>query len=409
MEKQFIREEVIAHCGLRIVEQEIRNPESNTENTPKVATPEAKQDVSDRATSCDAGEREPVANASAFTGADRRHCFEQDEQAYIGARILVVDDEPPIHTIMEYIFRSNNFIGLHARDGREALEMIQEEPPDLVIADIKMPVMDGLELCRRIKNNPETALLPVLLLTSYHAIPDKVKGFESGADEFLPKPFHNVELVARLRAMLHLKFLRDHLESAEQVIFSLARAVEAKDAYTAGHIERVSALAVAMGKELGLEATQCAQLYRGGILHDIGKIGVPDSILNKPGKLTPEEFEQIKKHPAVGEEICHSLKTLRPVLKMVRHHHERLDGSGYPDGLVGEEIDLLARIMAVCDLYDALTSDRSYRAAMPRDEALAIIDEGVRTGSWDGAVTKALKSVLERQAESTPDAGKETR
>jgi len=333
---------------------------------------------------------------------------ELDEERFAGARILLVDDEPPIHTIMQYIFESNKFVGLHAGNGREAVGIIEENPPDAVIADVKMPVMDGLELCRWIRENAETALLPVLLLTSYHAISDRVKGFESGADEYLPKPFHNVEIVARLRGMLRMKFLRDQLENAEQVIFSFARAVEAKDAYTAGHIERVSALAAAIGREFGLDRKMCGHLFRGGILHDIGKIGVPDAILNKPGKLTPEEFDQIKRHPVTGEEICRSMKTLQPVLDVVRHHHERLDGSGYPDGLAGDEILLPARIMAVCDIYDALTSERSYRQALKPDGALAILDEGVRANHWDGRVVKALKNVLKSASESSAHAAEET-
>lgn len=326
-------------------------------------------------------------------------------QTYTDARVLLVDDEPAVHVIMKRIFAANDLRGMYASNGKEALEMIEATPPDLVVADIRMPVMDGWELCRRIRSNPDTALLPVLMLTSLDSTSDKVKGFEAGADEYLAKPFQNVELVARIRSMLRNKFLRDQLENAEQVIFAFARAVEAKDAYTAGHIERVSSLAVAIGRLLGLDDATCGQLQRGGVLHDIGKIGVPDAILNKCGKLTPEEFDQIKKHPAVGEQICRSMRTLQPVLDLIRHHHERLDGSGYPDGLAGDEITVPARIMAICDVYDALTTTRSYRRAMDDDRALAIIDEGVRAGHWDGNVVRCLKTVLRQQEEATAHAG----
>jgi len=343
--------------------------------------------------------QETVDGFSARVGAGSPASVELTERAFNGARVLVVDDEPAIHTIMEHILRPNNLVGCYARNGKEALEIIREQPPDLVIADVKMPVMDGLELCRAIKSDSATALLPILLLTSLQSISDKVKGFNAGADEYLPKPFHNVEIIARIRAMLRMKFLKDQLENAEQVIYSLARAIEAKDTYTAGHLERVSAFAIAIGNEFKLDNVGKAELLKGGILHDIGKIGIPDHILAKPGKLTKEEYEQIQKHPVVGEQICRSLKTLRPVLDMIRHHHERLDGSGYPDGLSADEISLHPRIMAVCDVYDALTSDRSYRQAMSSQEAITIIEQGVRIGYWDSDAVAALKAVLHSQSE----------
>jgi len=315
------------------------------------------------------------------------------DRPHAGARILLVDDEPAFHSIMDRIFAANGLKGSYASRGTQALDMILNDPPDLVVVDIMMSGMNGLELCRQIKSNPDTMLLPVLLLTSLDSTQDKVKGFNAGADEYLTKPFQNVEIIARIRSMLRFKFLRDQLENAEQVIFTLARAVEAKDAYTAGHIERVSTLAVAIGDLLGFDRTTCNQLHRGGILHDIGKIGVPDSVLNKPGRLTPAEFEQIKKHPHVGEQICRGLKTLQPVLDLIRHHHERLDGSGYPDGLSGNEISVPARIMAVCDVFDALTSSRSYRQAMNGKQAIAIIDDGVQAGYWDNEVVRCLKEL----------------
>jgi putative two-component system response regulator len=194
--------------------------------------------------------------------------------------------------------------------------------------------------------------------------------------------------------MLRTKLLKDQLESAEQVIFSLASAVEAKDAYTAGHIERVSSLAVAIAGHMGFDEATRAQLYRGGILHDIGKIGVPDSILNKAGKLLPEEFAHLRRHPDTGERICRSLKTLQPVLDLIRHHHERLDGSGYPDGLAGSDISQPARVLAVCDVYDALTSQRPYRSAMTSCEALEALDRGVRDGHWDTCIVDGLKAIV---------------
>lgn len=311
-----------------------------------------------------------------------------------GARILVVDDEPSIHRILDKLLGAGHYTVVHAFNGEEALAVMQKTPPDVVLCDMRMPVMDGVELCRRIKANPQMALTPVLMLSSMASTEEKVFGLDSGADEYLTKPFQKVEVMARLRAMLRMRFLQDQLENAEQVIFTLARAVEAKDVYTAGHIERVSSLAVAIAQKQGFDANERAQLHRGGILHDIGKIGVPDSILNKPGKLTPEEFDQIKKHADVGERICRSLKTLQPVLDLIRHHHERLNGSGYPDGLSGKDVTLPARIMAVCDVYDALTSNRPYRKAMTRPEAFEVLDQGVRDGHWDRDVVNCLRSMI---------------
>lgn len=313
---------------------------------------------------------------------------------FAGARILVVEDDDAIHDLLERILELHSYTAIHAHDGQEALNLVATEQPDLVVSDVLMPGMNGMELCWRLKSNPETALLPLLLMTSLSDTQDRARAFESGADEFVSKPFRERELIARIRNMLRVKFLQDQLENAEEVIFSLARAVEAKDSYTGEHIERVSNLAAEIGRFLGCDEAACANLVRGGILHDIGKIAVPDSILNKPDKLTDEEFELVKIHPLEGERICRSLKTLRPVLDVVRHHHERLDGSGYPDGLKGDAIELPARIMAVCDVFDALTSERAYRGAVDVARALAILTEGVQAGHWDTKVVAALEAFV---------------
>jgi len=315
-------------------------------------------------------------------------------EEFTDARILIVDDEDAIHVLLDRILELHGYKALHASSGREALEIVENERPDLVLSDVLMPGISGLELCWLLKSNPKTALLPVLLMTSLNDTQDRAEAFESGADEFVAKPFRKREMVARIRGMLRVKFLQDQLENAEEVIFSLARAVEAKDAYTGEHLERVSSLASEIGRFLGCDRTTCANLVRGGILHDIGKIAVPDSILNKKGRLTAEEFELVKTHPVVGERICRRLKTLRPVLDVIRHHHERLDGSGYPDGLKGDVILLPARIMAVCDVFDALTSKRAYRNAIDLRSALGILHEGVKAGHWDGGVVAALEAFV---------------
>jgi len=316
--------------------------------------------------------------------------------SFAGAKVLVVDDEPAVHTIMQRLCESVGYIALHAFNGKEALDIVRNDRPDLVMTDVRMPEMDGTELCRRLRSDPATALLPVLMLSSLAATQEKVEGLDSGADEYLTKPFQRSEVLARLRAMLRIKRLQDQLEDAEHVIFSFARAVEAKDIYTAGHVERVSSLALGIGRHMGMEDGTLAELFRGGVLHDIGKIGVPDSILNKPSSLTPMEFEVIKQHTVIGDRICQGLKSLEHVRDLVRHHHEKLDGTGYPDRLTGDRITIGARIMAVCDVYDALTSTRAYRPAMPTDAALTILREGAAAGQWDGEVVRALEAVLNK-------------
>lgn len=327
---------------------------------------------------------------------------EMHERYCAGARILVVDDEPAIHDFMDRLLSAHHYVVQHASNGAEALHIIAAHPPDVVISDVLMPVMNGIELCRRVRTNPRTALLPVLLLSAGGSTDDKVNGLDAGADEYMTKPFEVGEILARLRALLRMTFMHSQLENAEQVIFSLALAVEAKDSYTAGHIERVSSLSVAIGQDLGLNSQVCAQIHRGGVLHDIGKIGVPDSVLNKPGRLTPEEFEIIKRHPDIGDRICRKLKTLQDVLDLIRHHHERLDGSGYPDGLSGRAISLEARILAVCDVYDALASNRPYRPAMTSEEAIEMLASGVRAGHWDREVVECLRSIVSVRQEGAP-------
>jgi putative two-component system response regulator len=313
-----------------------------------------------------------------------------------GARILVVDDDPTVHAIVGRFCEQSRYAVAHAHDGAEALKMIEDAPPDLVLCDVRMPVMDGIELCRRLKSDPRTELLPVILLSALTSSHEQEEGLDAGADEYLTKPFRKTEGMARIRAMLRMKLLQDQLERAEQVLFVLARAVEARDRCTGDHIERVSSLVSEVGRSMGLDQTVRRQLRRGAILHDIGKISTPDAILNKPGGLNPEELEQIRRHPDTGEHICSELKTLQPVLDLIRHHHERPDGSGYPDGLSGDAVTLPVRIMAACDAFDALTTDRPYRKALPWRETMALLRAGARAGIWDPDVLDCIATVTVR-------------
>jgi putative two-component system response regulator len=237
------------------------------------------------------------------------------------------------------------------------------------------------------------------MLTSIQGIENEITGLSSGAEEYLIKPVHPKLLRARISVMLRLKALIDSLEEAETILFSVALAVERRDKNTGLHCERLASYSVMMGEALRLPSLDLTALYRGGFLHDIGKISVPDVILFKKGQLTPAEWEIMRKHTVQGEEICRPMKSLAPVLPIIRNHHEKWDGTGYPDGLRGEEIPLLARILQVVDIYDALTSARPYKRALTPEEALMIMREEVERGWRDPVLTKLFIDRLEQGPE----------
>ena len=295
-------------------------------------------------------------------------------------RVLVVDDAPANVALLQQLLTRDGYRVITAMDGADALELIEVEPPDLVLTDVVMPRRDGVDLCRTLKANPATRLIPVVLITSLHGREDRLRGIDAGADDFLLKPFDPHELRARVRSLLRLKAYTDDLDSAEAVIMSLARTVEARDVSTEGHCQRLSRLGAALGLRLGLPAADLAALERGGVLHDIGKIAIPDSILLKEGKLTSAEFDQMKQHTLIGDRLCSELRVLRLVRPIVRHHHERLDGSGYPDGLRGDAVPLLAQIIGIVDVYDALTTVRPYKPALAPDLAFEELRSEVRRG-----------------------------
>jgi putative two-component system response regulator len=270
-----------------------------------------------------------------------------------------------------------------------ALEAIEVAAPDLVLLDVQMPGMDGYTVCRRIKANPALRLVPVVMITALDRADDRIQALEAGADDFMSKPVERLELVARVRSALRLKTVYDRLDSAEQVIFSLAAAVEAKDTYTQRHTNRVAESARFLGLRMGLSEEDLDALYRGGIIHDIGKIGVPDAVLLKPGPLDANELVLMRAHPEIGENIVRPLHTGSDLLPIVRHHHEAFDGHGYPDRLRGTAIPLLARIVAVCDAFDALTNDRPYRPRLSEREALAILTGGAGR-QWDPNIVSLL-------------------
>jgi putative two-component system response regulator len=295
-------------------------------------------------------------------------------------RILVADDLEPNRDLMTGLLTREGYTVITVPDGAAALEEIERHPPDVILTDVLMPQMNGFELCRRVKQNPATRLIPVVIFTSLSEREDRIEGINAGADDFLTKPLDAHELRARVRSLVRLKRFTDDLDSAESVILSLAMTVEARDRYTAGHCERMAAYAAAFGIELDLPDEDVAALHRGGYLHDVGKVGVPDAILSKPGPLDPSEFAVIQRHTIIGDSLCGDLRILRPVRPIVRHHHERLDGSGYPDGLSGDAIPLLAQIMSIVDIYDALTTDRVYRGALSGAAACAELREEAARG-----------------------------
>jgi putative two-component system response regulator len=310
-------------------------------------------------------------------------------------RILIVDDDERNLKLIEAMLRVHAYGVIKASNGEEALSALRQSDFDLVLSDVMMPCMDGFELCRRIKQNSSMRMTPVIMLTALDDVASKVKAIESGADDFMNKPPNKMELFARIKSLVHLKRINSKMTSIRNVIFSLANTVEAKDGYTQGHIERVSSLAVCVGRRIGLTESEIEALKLGGALHDIGKIAVPDQILNKPGPLSPEEWDIMKKHTDIGFKICLPLKdNLGMALSVVRHHHEKLDGSGYPDSLKGDQISMVARIMAVVDIYDALITDRPYRKGMRQADAIRILEEEGQKGKLDQGVIEHLKTLI---------------
>jgi putative two-component system response regulator len=311
------------------------------------------------------------------------------------ARVLIAEDDPSSRELLTQLVEALGHETHAVADGAAAWNIAQSAPPDLILSDVSMPKMDGFQLCRLLKDNPTTRLVPVILLTAIGE-EHKQAGIEAGADDFLSKPFSLGDLRVRMRSLMRMKVFTDELESAETVLLSLATIIEAKDPYTEGHCQRLADFGQALGKALGGDEALLKALQRGGYLHDLGKIAVPEHILLKPERLTLEEWGIIQQHPVTGERICQPLRSLRAVLPIIRHHHEKWDGSGYPDGLSGEAIPLGARILQVVDVFDALTTDRPYRRAVPWPEGLKILEEETRKGWWDPRIVQAFRAVVAR-------------
>jgi putative two-component system response regulator len=296
-------------------------------------------------------------------------------------KVLVVDDYEPnlrgLGALLEYA----QYTVLTATNGRDALDIVKRERPDIVLLDVVMPGISGLDVCAELKRNPDTRLTPVVLISGEQERHTRIAGLDAGADDFLSKPVDPEELHTRVRSLMRLKRLTDDLESAESLFLTLGRIIEARDPCTEGHCERLAEYATALGRQLGLDQAQLDALYRGAFLHDVGKIAIPDRVLLKKGRLTRKEYQLMKRHSAIGDELCRTVRSFEAVRPIVRHHHERVDGRGYPDGLAGDGIPLLAQIVSVVDVFDALTTDRPYRKALSTTTAYRMMRQEAQ-GGW---------------------------
>ncbi|MGA2356904.1 MAG: HD domain-containing phosphohydrolase [Terriglobales bacterium] len=311
--------------------------------------------------------------------------------------ILVVDDNAANAALLKELLSSRGFPTTAVQNAGAAEAEIRREPPDLILLDVIMPGKTGYELCRELKDDAKTRLIPIVMITGLSAREDRLKGIEAGADDFLTKPIYSEELFARVNSLLKLKEFTDELETADSVLCTLGLSVESRDPYTEGHCERLARDATDLGRFLGVGEESVVALSRGGYLHDLGKIAVPDEILKKGSDLTPVEWEIMKQHPITGESICRPLRSLRLVLPIIRHHHEHSDGSGYPDGLRSGEIPLLPRILQVADIYDALRTARPYKPALSHDQTAATMRAEARSGLWDEELVAEFFGMLDQR------------
>ncbi|HEX5241548.1 MAG TPA: HD domain-containing phosphohydrolase [Candidatus Limnocylindrales bacterium] len=285
-------------------------------------------------------------------------------------RVLIVEDDPANRELLQVTLRRAGYHPVPTADGLSALRAVASEPPDLVLLDVGLPGMDGLSVTRQLRDQPGLATLPIIMLTGRASTEDIVAGLDAGADDFVTKPFQSAELLARIRSAFRLRRAWTELEAAHGAVAALANAVEAKDATTERHCQRLAGHAYRLGQKAGLDRPELKAVVFGALLHDIGKIGIPEALLNKPAPLSEEEWAQMRRHPEIGEQICRPLPASGVIGPVIRHHHERWDGHGYPDELRGADIPIGARIVGLIDAFDAMTHDRPYRPALPVEVAL---------------------------------------
>ena len=314
-----------------------------------------------------------------------------DESA---GRVFVVDDDDQVRGLMRRLLTRAGYTVEEFAVGATALDAIRERPPDLVLLDLMLPDASGNDILAQIRENPSTRLLPVVMMTGHGTRDDRLRAQRTGVTDFLAKPVAADELLPRVKSLVLLKHFADEHEHAEQVILMLAKTIDARDSYTAGHSGRVAQYACDVAERLGQKPAEIEDIRRGALFHDIGKIVVPDSVLKKVGPLTAEERLTINQHPVAGCELLSGMKTMRRILPIVYHHHERLDGSGYPDGISGGDIPQVVRIVSVANVFDVLTTTCAYRPAMTFEQAWNVIDEDVARGRLDPDLVKALKEVV---------------
>lgn len=311
--------------------------------------------------------------------------------------ILIVDDVEAHLELIEAVLTTEKYRVETTTDVNKAIRFTETNSPELAILDVMMPGMNGYELCKKLKKVSRRKFFPVILVTSLNQLEDKITGLEAGADDFFSKPFNTIELTTKIRSLIKLERLQDELECSEDIIFTLAIAIEAKDPYTKGHSERVGNLSAEFAGFLGFPDKDIINIRKGGILHDIGKIGINETILLKSSNLFPAEIDLVRNHPVIGSKICKPLYSLRQILHIIRSHHERWDGKGYPDGLEGEEIPVMARIVNIVDTFDAMTSIRPYREnVFTRKEVIENMKKEKMFGQWDPHLTEKFIEMIEK-------------
>jgi len=295
-------------------------------------------------------------------------------------RVLIIDDAVTIRSILHSILKKDGMEVYEAGGGREGIRLIENQDFDAILLDLEMPDMDGFAVCQHIRKTINNLFLPILVITATEDVIDRV--FQMGATDYIPKPVREQELLARVRSAVERKRLTDHLHDTENVLFGLARTIDMRDMHDSDHCERLADMCREFGEAVWCTAMEIETLCQAAWLHDIGKISIPDPILLKHGALTDKEWGIVHKHPLVGENICLNFRSIPATLQIIRHHHERWDGKGYPDELAGDDIPRLALIFQLLDAFDALVSERPYKAAYSPEQALDIMQEECEEGRW---------------------------
>ena len=325
-----------------------------------------------------------------------------DEDSHEVTRVLVADGNATVRKILRHNFDTLGWTTLEAEDGEQALRIANESPaPHAILLDLNLRKIDGYEICRRLKADISSRVIPVVALTAKEDQEEKVKALDAGVDEFLSKPINRAEMTVRLRSLVRMHRYNQEMIGAESVAMALARAVASKDGYSSGHVEQVANYSMMLGQELGLDSSILKIIKYGAILHNVGKIAIPDSVLEKTGPLTPREKALFQQHPRVGCDICAPLKPLRPILPIIRHHKEHWDGSGFPDALRGNEIPVGAQIVGVVDVYTALTTDRPFRKAISHEDALDSLRQRGQRGMHDPKLVEHFITALEKRIPSS--------